>query len=242
MAKKKVKQTPEYRRKTAVVQCKTVFTGETFTAIWKTRRLFKTYPRQVVIRIAKIACPAGVNTKYLNKQVVDLELLQLQELQKLEHGAAESTVFLRQIEGRDILIEYAQYPNGEIVKDQEGRILAMVFMRSFGGRKKNIGLELVRQGYARLSKPRNNNDPHYWTTETYDRKFGEAYKDAEYHRRGPLHKNKPKPKAKRLSISRQKFIVYCVLFFAFGFLLGLLTWGILLNMGILMLPALLFLV
>ena len=118
----------------------------------------------------------------------------------------------------------------------------MVFTRSFGVKKKNIGLEMVKQGYAKLYKPRNNDDLHYWTTEAYERKFNDAYKDAEYQRRGPLHKNRPRPKAKKLSISRRKITVYCLLFFVFGFLLGVLTWGILFNMGILVFPTFLFLV
>ena len=225
-----------YQIKTAVVHCTQVFNGETFFAVWKTRRLLRHYQQNVIIRLVKITCPGGVNAnaKLLNKPVVDLDLLQLQEMQKLEPGAAESTVFLRQIEQKDVLIEYAQFPNGDLVKDQTGRILAMVFTRNlFGWKKENLGLELVRRGFAGLYKAKNDNDAFSWSTPAYERQFDDAFKDAASHRRGPLHHNAPHSQAAR-SRSKWELAAYAFLVFLFGVIVGFALCAFLMNIGALM--------
>ncbi len=236
MAKKpRESQRVQYQIKTAVVRCTQVSNGEMFSAVWNTRRLLRKYQQNVAARLVKITCPGGLSSaaKLLNKAGADVDLLQ--EMQKSEPGAAESTVFLRQIEGKEIIIEYAQFPNGDLIKDQTGRILVMAFTRnSFGWKKENLGLELVRRGYAAIYKARGANDPYYWTTPAYERQFDDVFRDAEAHRRGPIHHNAPRSKNPQKSTS-WKLTTYSVVSFLFGLILGFLLCAFLMNAGVLIL-------
>ncbi len=229
---------PDYRLKTATVQCAAVLDGETFSAIWESRRWGRKYTQKVEIRLAKIEFPGERNlAKYLNKPEVEFEIAQIQERFGAQPGVAEATVFLRQFEGKRLLIEYAQYPTGDIVKDEDGRLLAMVFTSHwFGGKGQNLCLEQVKRGYVKVAAPKNRQDAHYWSTEAYDREFQAAYTQAEQHRRGPLHKNKPPNGANNPDVQGRMMHLYYLLYFLAGFLAGLLTYALLLNFGVAIVP------
>ena len=232
MAKKpREHQRSSYQIKKAVVRCLQVANGETFTAVWITRRFLQKYQQTVKARLVKILCPGGLSSaaRLFNKSNPDVDLLQ--EIQKSEPGAAESTVFLRQIEGKDVLIEYAQQPNGDLVKDQMGYILVMAFTRNaFGGKKTNLGLELVRRGLASTYKAKGENDLNYWSSPTYERQFDEAYKDALAHRRGPIHHNAPRAKTPP-GAPRATLASYMAVGFVFGVIVGFLLCAFLMNIG-----------
>ena len=210
MARKKDKQpSSQYRIKSAIVRCTSVYDGETFAAVWKTRSWFKKYNQEVEIRLAKIVCSDTMSSRFCFPR---------------------ATAFLRRIEGKKVLIEYAQYPNGDIVKDEDGRILAMVFIRSFSRKNKNLGLEQVKLGNAGVHTPEHQKNLHYWSTEAYDQKFEAAYREAERQGRGPLHKGKLRTSKKQ---PRRRWLIYLGGFITFlmGFLVGLLTYALLVKSG-----------
>ena len=231
MAKKSQEtQKQPYDIKTAVVRCSEVYNGESFRAIWKVRKNFRLHEQNVLICLAKVICPGSNGMlRAINKGGTELDAQQMQSMLRSEPGAAEATVFLRKIEGKDVLIEYAQYPNGEIIKDALVRIIAMVFTRNaFGLKGENLGLSLVRQGYARVYTSKSSENS--WSTPAYDKQFQEAYKDAEDHRRG-IHRNLPKHVAQR-AVNKSTLASYVLIGFVFGFLIGFLVCAVLLGVNV----------
>lgn len=187
----------DFRLKRGKLTISKVVDGDTVTGTLRTRRwLFFHIATQETVRLA------GINAPELNIHVN----------KGPENYAVEASSYLKKWEGKNVRVKFAVSKGGDWLREIQAnwgpRLPGILYPHVWSAR--SINARLVDRGLARLyNKPD-------WMTKDLAKELVTAWTQARRHRRG-LWKN---VEVETVGISVGEAVLYCVLCFALGVLIG----------------------